>query len=284
MGKKKSRLGNNPLAWIKDTTKAAGVSDISEATEVTEVVEAEEIKTSSEINVDRKQRIEILNMVKQHRIDLEEGLKLIRQVGKRQGDSQDEVTEKSGLMYFREYWQECDIEPIEFTISQPQVLVILDSGEEFFHALGEYLGKRDLILVKPGEAYREIDNNIYEINARDLEDYRRLAANLRYRSLVPSHIVHWWSKERFSPRQEDINRQLDLGIYSLFYLTRVLLEQEPEDKVRLLYVYPIFSQEPQPQYEGSSGFVRTLCRENSRFRYKTLGIPEQLGRSFCGGV
>ena len=297
MAGKKSRLGINPLAWIKDTKGDAGGPAISEAPvvkegqKVTGVVEAGEVKTSGEIDEDRKQRIEILNMVKEHRIDLEEGLKLIKEVGTRPGESREEGAGKSRLMYFRENWQEVALDPGGYTISRPGVLLIFDRGEEFFHVLGERLGKECIILVKPGKEYRQINSCIYEIDVRGQEDYSRLVRELRHRSLEPGHIIHCWSKGGFSSRQEDIARQLDQGIYTLFYLTRALLEWKAGGNIRLLYVYPIPDGESQPQYEGVSGFVRTLGRENPGIYYKTVGIPlgkgileQSQNKSFCGGV
>ncbi|MEW6381385.1 MAG: polyketide synthase dehydratase domain-containing protein, partial [bacterium] len=165
--------------------------------------------------------------------------------------------------------------------------------QEMMTARGE--NRAQLIIVKPGQEYREIGELMYEINPGNRQDYFRLIENLASRQVMPDIIFHLWSLWPPGPMgpmnpegdyptglnpasQPDFKAWLDQGMYSICYLSQALMEQERAQeqksrrKVRLLYVYPSPGDYPQPQYAAASGLIKTIRLENPRLIYKTVGI------------
>jgi acyl transferase domain-containing protein/acyl carrier protein/ubiquinone/menaquinone biosynthesis C-methylase UbiE len=184
-------------------------------------------------------------------------------------------------VFFQPHWEEAGVECKErIQGSRSTFLLVLADGEDILPAISKSVGNENVILVKPGNGYRKEDIRKFEINIRDLENYRRLAADLVRRRRVPEKILHLWSwpgaELGFSPGKEGLDEQLDRGIYSLFYLTRALMEQKPGDQMKLLYVYPIPGDKNQSYcaFEAVSSFIRTLRLENPNFLYKTVGIRD----------
>ncbi|MEW6381686.1 MAG: polyketide synthase dehydratase domain-containing protein, partial [bacterium] len=168
--------------------------------------------------------------------------------------------------------------------------------QEMMTARGE--NRAQLIIVKPGQEYREIGELMYEINPGNRQDYFRLIENLASRQVMPDIIFHLWSLWPPGPMgpmnpegdyptglnpasQPDFKAWLDQGMYSICYLSQALMEQKRAQeqksrrKVRLLYVYPSPGDYPQPQYAAASGLIKTIRLENPRLIYKAVGLESK---------
>jgi polyketide synthase PksN len=286
MAKKKARLGNNPLDWIKDTSGAAEIEIKKEAKTVSEVKKREE---SGETCDGKERRLELLRSIKEDRIPLSEGLRLIKQLNREQCGAAVKTGEAPAgeTLYFQEYWRESLSKSKQWTGGPADCFMIFSAaGEEFAlieTRLREEAGdSARIVRVSPGERYGEErgDELVYEIDPAQPGDYRRLLESLRNRGLRPGKILHLWAEPGLSLRQDHIKRQLERGIYSIFYLSSALMEQKNGDAVRLLYVYPWSSAEPRPVYEAAGGFARTIRQENPKFIYKIIGLEGETSALF----
>ncbi|MEW6381937.1 MAG: alpha/beta fold hydrolase [bacterium] len=237
--------------------------------------------------------------------------------------------DRAGMMYFRSVWERSveGAESFETAADGQDVLaegalsghvLIFDtnrniSGDGTGDATGDSNGQiaqtlqermttkgeceAKLIVVKPGQEYREIDEFEYEINPGHRQDYFRLIGTLASRQALPDTVIHLWSlcsRGAMGPigpmgltnsgsdypdslslaSQPDFKARLALGMYSICYLSQALTEREQKSrrKLRLLYVYSNSNDHPQPQYAAVSGLIKTIRLENPRFIYKAVEI------------
>jgi len=194
-------------------------------------------------------------------------------------------TEQPGsrLIYCRREWDEFPI----IQINAPEInnVLLFDTGEDIREVLWTLFSKEErqfpeLAVVKPGDSFRDLGNNVYEINPSKPGDYRILMESLKRCNLMPSHIIHTWSQEAFNETGETLGGQLDCGVYSLLNLCQTLIEQRLKDSVQLLYIYPGHGG-PQPQYSGVVGFARSIRHEYPGIVFKTMemeGLYKQPSR------
>lgn len=187
-----------------------------------------------------------------------------------------------GTIYFQSIWKEVEfpLSPQDLKNNLPAIVLFFDINEELKETYIEASKQRTgtfspVILVKPGNRFRHTGNGIYEINPASRADYQKLVEMLLVSYPVQEknlHIIHRWSQEVFSPDEKALKAQLHRGVYSVFFLSQALMTapQKIKSKIRLVYMYPGFRHDPQPQYAGLSGFARVIRLENPRFSVKTL--------------
>nr|ALD83702.1 tAT polyketide synthase [Sorangium cellulosum] len=154
-------------------------------------------------------------------------------------------------------------------------LLLLADGEEARAAALRHsaaAGAR-VVLVKPGEGYREIDRFTVEIDPGDPDHYARLVQELAGRGDLPGDIVHWWSEPAFPTRSEAIRGQLERGFFALFHLGRAVLARArgAQEKTRLFHV-AAGGAEGLPQHAAVGAFARALEAETDRLVCTTLGL------------
>ncbi|NEW09011.1 amino acid adenylation domain-containing protein [Paenibacillus sp. SYP-B3998] len=165
-------------------------------------------------------------------------------------------------VYYHSSWEKANIE--ELPEDPLGTLLIFDDSVETRDRL-----KTDnpIILVKPGETYKDYQNNSYEINPMQQDDYRKLLADLRKKNIIPNKIVHMWSRNTSS---NEIENLMQKGIYSLFYLTRSLMEETPNEKVKVLVIYKDEAHISSALSGAISGFAKTLRIEHPKFFFKII--------------
>ncbi|GAV11579.1 SDR family NAD(P)-dependent oxidoreductase [Paenibacillus sp. NAIST15-1] len=184
-------------------------------------------------------------------------------------------------IYYKPEWVAMEAKQVRG--SKPEMVILFDLDEELKDVIR--LQVANVILIKPGKAYRVTGEGTYEIDPYIQEDYRRLLESLYLQHWESCRIVYRWSQRGFSEMEAEIRRELDLGIYGLFLLTQALMEQKTEEKIRLFYVYES-TDAGEPHHGAVSGFAKALHRENHRFLYKIVelrlerpGLPEELARN-----
>jgi acyl transferase domain-containing protein/acyl carrier protein/ubiquinone/menaquinone biosynthesis C-methylase UbiE len=226
-------------------------------------------------------RIQVLEMIRDNRITLDEGLALLKQNGNdnvnENGNDGGKPGESPELMYFHHNWEEEPLDIKELQVRQWKNLVIFDTGEDIYSRLTQRLQETKITLVKPGEKFRKTGNTIYEVDPREPDHYNRLMDDLFQDTVGPLKMIHMWSgnNRRFTGNEHLLKTQLEKSLYSVFYLSQALMAQKPEDKIKLLYVYATAAGEIQPLYSALSGFAKTIRLENPAFDYKILEIQSQ---------
>ena len=86
----------------------------------------------------------------------------------------------------------------------------------------------DVLSVKPGTAYRQVDAASFEVNPRNQQDYDRLLRDLDTLNPAPSRLAHLWNvqpqRKALLDREEDA---LYAGFYSLLFLAQALQKNGP---------------------------------------------------------
>ncbi|RXJ71691.1 hypothetical protein CS022_20345 [Veronia nyctiphanis] len=131
------------------------------------------------------------------------------------------------------------------------------------------LGSNRSILVVPGDCFAEIGLDCYSIRPNANEDYLQLLSSLPQ---LPEKVLYaWpWSTQTMA---DDNGR---VGYYSrdieaAFLLTKALLAQQPEHKIRLLYVYSnTDSSHPRPHHDAFVGFAKAITHESRKVCWRQL--------------
>ncbi|KJS64700.1 MAG: hypothetical protein JL50_19400 [Peptococcaceae bacterium BICA1-7] len=195
--------------------------------------------------------------------------------------SNDTEKSESRLAYCRREWEESPV--IKVNDQMINNVLLFDNGEgirEALRALFKKEGRQspELAVVKPGDSFRDLGNNVFQINPGKPGDYRMLLEALNGYNLMPSHIIHAWSREPLDETGETLGGQLDRGVYSLLSLCQGLMEQRLKNIVQLLYIYTGHGG-PQPQYSGVAGFLRTIRREYPGIVFRTIELEGLYRRS-----
>ena len=218
---------------------------------------------------------QLLEMIRDGRVSPEEGIRLFKTL-RITGEAD---IEAPGPIYCRNVWKrkDADIPPAHGDSSGHGLL--FDDTESLFEELTDRYwkpssGKGRLILVKPGETFKQIDDRTYIIHPDAPDDYRKLLAALKDRDIFVSCILHLWSKETYTADPTLLTAALEKGFYSLFHLSKSLAAIKPKDPIQLVYVYSNPPETCQPQYAALSGFSKTIMLETSKLIIKTVGLSD----------
>lgn len=183
-------------------------------------------------------------------------------------------------LYYRDIWERSDLSVARSpwaAIPASANLLIFDSDEALFKTLqeqasGKTIGPARLWLVKPGKSYKQLGNGIFRIDPGQPEHYQKLLDTLKGEGGFPDHIIHIWSRRLYSGSTNKLTTLLRESIYSIFHLTRGLMESRPAQPVKLIYAFFGGKDDPQPQYAAMSAMIKTIRKESSRFLYKSVAI------------
>ncbi|PEM81596.1 hypothetical protein CN627_28225, partial [Bacillus wiedmannii] len=186
--------------------------------------------------------------------------------------------QKYQRVYYQYNWERSSLNPSKGQINDLGNILIFDYDVNIMNSMIHFFESDNskIILVKPGNSYRRLDEGIYEIRPESEDDYHQLLEELSYQNYLPDQIIHMWSKQRFCPDTSILDSQMEVGIYSLLYLSKALMHQFPKQDIHLIYLYLSSDNKLQPQYAASSGFAKTLQAENPKFLYKTVEIQKSV--------
>lgn len=175
----------------------------------------------------------------------------------------------SKVHYYHSTWEES---PLQLGINREDTggILVFDTEE----TLKEEIASRgkQVMLVRPGYRYKELQNCEYEINPASETDYLRLAESLKIRGFNPDQIIHMWAGEVIDDNGISMESSLNMGVYSVFYLTKALMTQKAVNSTRLIYIHPAGTYGSRPQNAAISGLAKTIRMENPNFKYKTLEL------------
>jgi acyl transferase domain-containing protein/acyl carrier protein len=87
---------------------------------------------------------------------------------------------------------------------------------------------RDVTVVRRGDSFRRLEDDVYAIDPRSDDDYAALIGHLYLVNKPPSHIVHMWSvtAEEVAALDATVDPMLQRGFYSLLALAQALGNQK----------------------------------------------------------
>ena len=136
--------------------------------------------------------------------------------------------------------------------------------------------------VVPGDRFAQ-ENGLIQINPQAEADYEKLIE-----TRTPDYILYRWASSslmaervrELSPNLEpgtsnrsglQLEAALELGIFSLFLLTRKLLQRNLQSEVRLLFCYPLGQE---PAFQAIGAFAKTLAQEQPKLQLRVLQTNE----------
>ncbi|WP_141547828.1 SDR family NAD(P)-dependent oxidoreductase [Bacillus wiedmannii] len=186
-------------------------------------------------------------------------------------------------MYHQDCWQlSTDKNVREYNFSKETIL-IFDDNIDVFKQLQANRSAR-VILVRRGTSFKKRSEYIYEIGSKNQEDYYRLLSSLKQYNLFPSKIIYLWSDSGFSHEEKNLLIYLDKGLYSIFYLTKALLEYKYKQNIELLYLFNTSEEGLQPQYASLSGYFKTVRLENPHLVFKTIQVASIMNSSYLSDL
>ncbi len=186
-------------------------------------------------------------------------------------DEQNSIITKSQdkRLYYTSHWISKPAKP-SLRKSSDNFLVFAND-QKVGDILREEFGASNVTLIKAGNTYEQENANTFTIHPQCQEHYQKLGEVLVEKNALPEKIIHLWSHEDFSYEKEKLDRQLHLGIYSLFFLHQQLLKKKITSW-EVLYIYSNSSLATQPIYAAVAGFARSLIQEYPQVVLKTIEI------------
>lgn len=191
----------------------------------------------------------------------------------------------SETMYFRREWQSVDAEE-EAGQSEHQDMniagaaLIFGSSDALWNELNAQMKSADhavnTILIQAGQNYKQLNESHFIINPDHKTDYSKLFEYLRRKKIAVSKVVHAWADEQKPTSKDSITSQLNIGIYSLFHLTKEIIRENYDLPVHIIFVHPIVNNTVQPQHSAVSGFMKTAQQEHQSLRYKNIELNSAL--------
>ncbi|PGD97837.1 SDR family NAD(P)-dependent oxidoreductase [Bacillus wiedmannii] len=178
----------------------------------------------------------------------------------------------SAPLYFKSVW-----EPIKKESEKEKDLekvIIFDEDEEIWNSIRGNCSSA--ILVKKGNYYKEISDQMYVIDPRCESDYVKLIETLKEKDLFPRHIVYLWTNRSVKQNFEKIEEELKRGIYSVFALTKALTVEPLKEKLQFIYTYSRQSGISEPIQAALSGFFKVASSENNKFIWQSIALESHL--------
>ncbi|WP_052410165.1 type I polyketide synthase [Paenibacillus durus] len=212
----------------------------------------------------------VLEMVKTRKISSETAYQLIQEMQRLDGVS----SEKGNIRETAYFYPSWELKPLKRSVPGVQKILLFASEWGALPGLNEH--ELQVVRVRPGDDFSETDNLCFEINPAHEEDYARMFKRLSEIGFLPNCIVHCWTETGFAAEEDALNGQLEKGLYSLYFICKLMDEYARERPVQLLYAYRS-NDEEQPQYEGISGFLRSIRWEYPHWICRTMDAGADAG-------
>lgn len=128
--------------------------------------------------------------------------------------------------FYQPLWQQSAIPPInarEDMLNTSWMVFAreLDFDKKLVGRLGE--NASSVIVIKTGEGYRKLENDMYVINPGNEEDYETLFSSIMRSGRVPDNILHLWSADEAEHKEpEDLDVIQSKGLHSLLSIARTI--------------------------------------------------------------
>jgi polyketide synthase PksN len=186
-------------------------------------------------------------------------------------------------LYYVHEWDSAPL-PEPPALDEPGPLLLFDRDEKLRNLYVSRLqqrgaGAESVVLVRPGEAFRECGKRIYEIDPAKPEDYIRLIETLQQDQWVFGDVCFVWSTgAQCEGTGAGIGGVLDdalrVGVYAFLYLCQAIIANKLSHGTRLVYLYSGELGSDQTHNEAINGFVKTLRLENAKLSCKVVELRQ----------
>jgi rhizoxin synthesis polyketide synthase/nonribosomal peptide synthetase RhiB len=143
-----------------------------------------------------------------------------------------------------------------------------------FRKRSEGHGAMRFVGVRPGDRYRYVGNQVYEINPLSRADHERLLTVLARQGYFPGCILHYWSQDPAAPRLPSSDAGVPWSVGSFIHLCQALLNSPAKNgqAVKVEYAFSTQDAERRPGYAAVAGLIRCLNRESAALQAGQLEL------------
>jgi acyl transferase domain-containing protein/tryptophanase/acyl carrier protein len=128
---------------------------------------------------------------------------------------------------------------------------------------------RQMVLVRFGDSFAELDAGRYQVNPADVADYGLLFTALERHALRVAQVCVVGADAH-----QDLATSLERGVYALLPLCQTLALRQPQDALKLLYLFRSYDGHGAPQHEAINGFAGALQLEQPKMQFKTIELRD----------
>ncbi|HEU4888744.1 MAG TPA: SDR family NAD(P)-dependent oxidoreductase, partial [Thermoanaerobaculia bacterium] len=170
-------------------------------------------------------------------------------------------------LYYGYDWEDAPLAAAG-VVSLPPAVVLFASDKSLSDRYRERLREAGtdadrVIVVQPGDAFRDLGEQSYSIDPRNKDDFAQLFGTLLERGYAVENVCFAWPVGTANPLQD--------GVYAFLSVCQGLIRHKLENKTQLLYIFT----DAQPHNEAVGGFVNALRLEHPRFLCKTLEVRQE---------
>ncbi|NEP13417.1 MAG: SDR family NAD(P)-dependent oxidoreductase [Symploca sp. SIO2C1] len=185
--------------------------------------------------------------------------------------------------FYQKVWRRKQSTPQLELLEPRKVVLIFNDKLGLSQKLCQKLENYSLlyIQIEPGETFTKVNQTHYIIDLEHQEHYQQLYQSLAAENLQIGAIVHVWHYQEY-PGEIISTEALEVvqktGIYSLLFILQTFGNENPDDRVRLLYVashsQALNPQEPIAYAKGTvPGLLKTIPQEMPHWHCRHLDFP-----------
>ncbi|MDQ0059024.1 SDR family NAD(P)-dependent oxidoreductase [Paenibacillus harenae] len=177
--------------------------------------------------------------------------------------------QSEGTVAFTREWARADLN----AGTRYGVVLVFDTGTALYEAL--LVNSSRVVLVQPGEGYRDLGDDRYEVKPDHTQDYVNLLEALERKQLRAETVLIAWSKSSFLVEEAKLAEALEKSVYSLLHLSQALVQHRLRQPLPVLYLYENDGSIG-PHHAAVSGFARAVRLEQPNLLLKAVEVPSML--------
>lgn len=185
--------------------------------------------------------------------------------------------QSEGTVAFTREWARADLN----AGTRYGVVLVFDTGSALYEAL--LVNSSRVVLVQPGEGYRDLGNDRYEVKLDQTQDYVHLLEALERKQLRADTVLIAWSKNSFLLEEAKLAEALEKSVYSLLHLSQALVQHRLRKPLPVLYLYENDGS-IQPHHAAVSGFARAVRLEQPNLLLKAVEVPSMMQTAVLASI
>lgn len=157
-------------------------------------------------------------------------------------------------------WKRKDIVQNRSAGKQKTLLLFEENNSQLHNLEHDYT---EIYFVTPGDKFRKLTKNIYQIHLGQDEDYEKLINTI---GEIPDDVLFHWNCT-----QENNESAIEKGYFSVMNLCKCFMNYKVRKQISIISVID----GKQPILEAQSGFAQCMKQENSHYRMKTILSDEK---------
>ena len=171
-------------------------------------------------------------------------------------------------LYYSPVWRKNASEELAQNLASDERILVFAGGD--VSKVDIEKSWTNVVVVRAGDSFREFTDDSYELNPGNMEHYSELIKTLTKKGSMPAKIVFLWSNDETNT--QSLETQVELGFYSLFYLSQLILKKNIKQKFNIIYLNANMDGIITPTYAALGGFAKSLAQENPKISIRVVTI------------